>query len=982
MTNLKLAFPLAVFLSITLSNKVFSVDPPFLKLKSDLWVNEQLENMTLEDRIAQLMMISVYPKQSEESKQKVIQLIKKHRPGGILVMQGTPAKSASWINQFQEVSEIPLLVSIDAEWGLTMRIDSTMRYPYAQALGALKDSAFIYQMGRDIGNQLKSMGIHMNFAPVADVNTNPENPVINFRSFSEDKINVSQKAWWLASGMQQAGVLPVAKHFPGHGDTKTDSHLTLPLIDHPKKRIDAIESFPFRFLAEKGISGIMSAHLNVPAIDSAGVPSSLSKKILTDYLKGEIGFSGFVVSDAMNMKGVRTEGNAEVEAVKAGNDILEFIPDVEQAIQAIKQAVENGEIQESEITEKCRTVLALKRWVNLHEYQPANLKNLTARLNSPYYEATSRKLVKESLTVLQNREVLPVKITGTLKIASVNIGGSNESVFQEFLSKYTPVDHFVLPKEASEKSWVNLRQKLKNYNLILAGIEGVNIYPSEKYGLSDVQIQAISGIIQENKSVVVFFGNAYALKHFENIHHADGLILAYQNTTFTQELAAQLVFGGIGANGKLPVTIDKRFKLNDGLEVEKNQSLAYSIPEEFKINSRMLEQKIDSIAVLGIDSAAYPGCQVLIAKNGHILFHKCYGFHTYEKEIPVKKNNIYDWASITKVAGPLPALMKLVDENKINLDLPFSTYWKDFQNTDKEKLTFREILAHQARLAAWIPYWRMTLTPKGKLDKKVFKMNPSKNYSIRVSKNLYMTNDFKKTMFDTIRNSKLLSRKKYLYSGLSFYVYPEMIENLTGMSYETYLKDNFYKPLGATTVTFNAYKHFPEKQIIPTETDDFFRNERLVGFVHDEGAAMMGGISGNAGLFGSANDLAKIFQMYLQKGYYGGRRYLSEKTVNEFTRIQFPENGNRRGLGFDKPLIDNHKNDLANAYPAVDASKNSYGHSGYTGTFAWADPDEHLLFIFMSNRVHPTRENQKLFQLNIRPAMHQAIYDCLKSGTN
>jgi len=822
----------------------------------------------------------------------------------------------------------------------------------------------------------------MNFAPVADVNTNPENPVINFRSFGEDKMNVAQKAWWLASGMQKAGVLAVAKHFPGHGDTKTDSHLTLPLIDHSKKRIDAIESFPFRFLTEKGISGIMSAHLNVPAIDSSGVPSSLSKKILSDYLKNEIGFSGFVVSDAMNMKAVRTEGNAEVEAVKAGNDILEFIPDMEQAIQAIKKAVENGEIQESEINEKCRTVLALKRWVNLHEYKPANLKNLTDRLNSPYYEATSRKLVKESLTVLQNRRTLPIKITDTLKIASVNIGGSNRSIFQEYLSKYTLVDHYVLPKESSERSWVNLRQKLKNYNLVIAGIEGINVYPSKNYGLSEIQIRASTEIIQENNAVVVFFGNAYALKHFENVHHADGLILTYQNTAFTQELSAQLVFGGIGANGKLPVTIDSRFKLNDGIEVEKNRSLAYSIPEEFGIDSRLLEQKIDSVSNLGIDSAAYPGCQVLIAKNGNIIFHKCYGFHTYEKVTPVEKNNIYDWASITKVTGPLPALMKLVDENKINLDLPFSNYWDDFKNTDKEKLTLREVLAHQARLPAWIPYWQMTLTPKGKLDKKVFKKNPSRKYDVRVAKNLYMTNDFRKAMFDTIRNSKLLTRKRYLYSGLSFYIYPEMIQNLTGTTYESYLKNNFYKPLGATTVTFNAYKHFPEKQIIPTETDDFFRNEKLLGFVHDEGAAMMGGVSGNAGLFGSTNDLAKIFQMYLQKGFYGGRRYLSEKTVNEFTRIQFPENENRRGLGFDKPLIDNHKNVLANAYPAVDASKNSFGHSGYTGTFAWADPDYQLLFLFMSNRVHPTRDNQKLYQLNIRPAMHQAIYDCLQTSSD
>ena len=319
-------------------------------------------------------------------------------------------------------------------------------------------------------------------------------------------------------------------------------------------------------------------------------------------------------------------------------------------------------------------------------------------------------------------------------------------------------------------------------------------------------------------------------------------------------------------------------------------------------------------------------------------------------------------------------------KKKINLDAPFSNYWTDFKNSNKKDIKVREVLAHQAQLQSWIAFWQMTVTENGKLDKKIFKTHPSKNFNVRVSEKLYMNSSFRKTMFDTIRNSELLPRKKYLYSGLSFYLYPEMISTFTGQVYEDYLKKTFYQPLGANSVTYNAYKHFPLKQIIPTESDDFFRKEQLRGFVHDEGAAMMGGISGNAGLFGTINDLAKIFQMYLQKGYFGGRRYISEKTMNEFTRIQFPENENRRGLGFDKPLIDNDKNKLADAYPAVSASKNSFGHSGYTGTFAWADPVTGLLFIFMSNRVLPTRENPKLYDFNIRTAMHQAIYDSLETG--
>ncbi|MDB4583769.1 serine hydrolase [Draconibacterium sp.] len=975
-------FVLLLFISISF-NQSMAADPPFVEYKYDSWVTETLDRMTIEEKIAQLMIITAYPNQNEVSKSKVINQIKEYKPGGLLIMQGSPSKTAKWINDFQEASGIPLLMAIDGEWGPNMRIDSTINYPYAQSIGAIQDTTFIYEMGRDIGIQLKQLGIHMNFAPVADVNTNPDNPVINFRSFGEDRQNVAEKAWMIAKGMQDVGVIPVAKHFPGHGDTKTDSHKALPLIDHSKNRMDRIETYPFRFLADKGISGMMSAHLSVPALDKTGKPSSLSKIIITDYLKDEIGFTGFVVTDAINMKGVRNEaGKAELEAFKAGNDLIEFVPDLKKAIEDIKSALDNDEIRIEDIDKKCRTMLALKRWVNLNEYQDTKITNLTSRLNSPYFEVTNRKLIKGSLTLLQNINVLPVQSLETQKIATLTIGSNGISSFQQTLKKYTKTDQFFLPKTASEKDWMQLLKKLENYTLVIVGIEGISLYPSKSYGTSEIQRRAVSELVQENKSIFVFFGNAYALKEFTNIQHAKGLILAYQNNRLTQQLAAQSIFGAFNLSGKLPVTIDNRFKLNDGIELKKNESFSYTIPEEVQINSVLLEQKIDSIATMGIEEAAFPGCQVLIAKDGNIIFHKCYGFHTYSNLQPVQKSDIYDWASITKVTGPLPALMKMVDEKKINIDAPFSNYWPDFKNSNKKNLKFREILAHQARLEPWIPFWTTALNDKNELDGKIFKNKPTEKFNIRVSHNLYMNEDFLVTMFDTICTSELKTRKRYLYSGLSFYLYPKMIENLTGQSYESYLKETFYKPLGAFTVTFNAYKHFPLKQIIPTETDDFFRMTQIRGFVHDEGASMMGGVSGNAGLFGNTNDLAKVFQMYLQKGYFGGRRFISEETMNEFTRIQYPDNENRRGLGFDKPLIDNNENELEDAYPAVSSSKNSFGHSGFTGTFAWADPDNKLLFVFMSNRVYPTRENQKLYELNIRTAMHQAIYDCINNGLN
>ncbi|MDO8952149.1 MAG: glycoside hydrolase family 3 N-terminal domain-containing protein, partial [Draconibacterium sp.] len=879
--NLKGSYLIIVlFFAVFKISVASATEPPFIRYKTDKWVTEQLKKMTLEEKIAQLMSIAVYPDLGIESKNKVLEQISLYKPGGILVMQGKPVETAKWINDFQQRSKIPLLVAIDGEWGLSMRIDSVMKFPYAQAIGAVQDSTFIYQMGRDYGNQLRMMGIHMNFAPVADINTNPNNPVINFRSFGENKINVSRKAWWVAKGMQDVGVIPVAKHFPGHGDTDKDSHKILPFLSHSKTRMDSLETYPFRYLSDRGIIGIMTAHLNVASIDNSLTPSSLSKKIVTGYLKNEIGFKGFIVTDAINMKGVRRDkGNAELEALIAGNDRIEFVPDLQKAIQSIKSAINEGKLTIAEINEKCITVLALKRWVNLNEYKPAEIKNLTTRLNSPSFEVTNRKLIKGSLTVLKNNGILPVQGLDTLKIASLIIGSNDISPFQQMLEKYTQIDHFTLSKNATENDWLKIRTKLKNYNLVISGIQGINIYPANKYGITEIQRKAVGEIVQEKNSVFVLFGNVYSIKHFETIHHSNGLIVAYQNTPLIQELAAQLIFGAFDATGKLPVTINYRFKLNDGIEIKRNNTLAYTIPEETGIKSELLSKKIDSLAYLGLNNKAYPGCQVLIAKDGNVIFHKTYGHHTYDKTLKVKENDIYDWASITKVTGPLPAIMKLVDEIKLDIQQPLSKYWPDFKNSNKENIKLADFLTHQSGIPAWLPFWQMAANKKGELDPNYFKHKPTDGFQVRVSENLYLKDDFRKSIYDTIRNLKL-GEKKYVYSCLSFHIYPEVIANLTGANYEEYLKTTFYRPLGATTITYNPYLHFTLNQIIPTEIDNLFRKQIIRGFVHDEGAAMLGGISGNAGLFGSTNDLAKLFQMYLQKGYYGGKRYIREETVN------------------------------------------------------------------------------------------------------
>ncbi|NOY37491.1 MAG: serine hydrolase, partial [Chlorobi bacterium] len=522
-----------------------------------------------------------------------------------------------------------------------------------------------------------------------------------------------------------------------------------------------------------------------------------------------------------------------------------------------------------------------------------------------------------------------------------------------------------------------LMDTLQNYNFIILGLQNLSQRPYRNFGLTETVISAAQQIIDNHPTVTVFFGNPFALAKIPGIGRSAALLLTYQETGIMQDLAAQMVFGAYPVKGRLPVTVSEEFAMGDGLDMAAVNRLRYDIPEAEGMDSRLLERKIDSIAEAGIAAKAYPGCQVLVARHGTVVFHKTYGYHTYAKRQPTQREDLYDFASVTKVTGPLPALMRLHDQGKFQLDVPFYTYWPQWKHSNKKEVIVRDVLAHQARLKSWIPYWRNTVR-HGHFKWHTFSLDSSGRYTLYVAPRIFLNKNYTRKIYKAIKKSPLEPEKKYLYSGLSFYLYPQIIKNLTGYDYPDYVKDSIYKPLGAYTITFNPYKNFKLPEIVPTENDTFFRKEQLHGWVHDEGAAMMGGISGNAGLFGTANDLAKLMQMYLQMGEFGGRRFISDSTMHEFTRCQFPENGNRRGLGFDKPLIENATLTSERVYPARSASPSSFGHSGYTGTFTWADPENGLLYIFFSNRVYPTRYNSRIYDLNIRTAIHQVLYDAIK----
>lgn len=958
--------------------------PDFKKSKDNRWVDSLMSKLSLEQKIAQLFMIQAYSNKNQIYNEDLLKLVEEKQVGGIIFMQGSPVKQNNLCNLLQEKSRIPLLMAIDAENGLGFRLDSTLNYPNMLTLGAIIDDTIIYKMGVEIGKQLRMTGINMNLAPVSDININPDNPVIGYRSFGENKYKVAKKAWLYANGMQNSGVIATAKHFPGHGDTKFDSHFVMPIINKTKKQLDSTEIYPFKYLIDKGIFAVMTGHLHLSAYDSDSKrPATLSNNLINKKLKNDLGFNGLVITDAMNMKGLGVNiksGENAVKALKAGNDIIEIMPNLENALAAVKNAVSTGILSVAEIDEKCRKILLAKQWIGLNNNRKVSNKNLYEKVNNKYFQLTQRLLFEKSLTVIKNQnDIIPLKNIDTLKIACITFDKEDKSPFQSLLNNYTEVINFNISKHSDNKKIESVLNQLNQFNLIILGFNETKQLPGMRYNITDQQIYLSDKILELNKkTIVAYFGNPYSLKFIPSVLKAESVILAYQEDKIVQELAAQLIFGAIGATGKLPVTISKDFPEDSGLDIKPIGRLKYSIPEEENIESNYLESKIDSLANLGIRKNAFPGCQVLVSINGKVILKKSYGFLTYDKQIQVNDNTIYDLASITKITTALPVIMKLYDNKLIGLDKPIVNIFPEFEKTDKSTITLRQILTHTSRFQSGLPVW-LESPKKDKIREDIFNNYPTANYKIRVSPSLYLKSDFTEELLSEIAKSKLRLKTEFHYSDIGFSILPLLIERQSKNDFEIIHEKEFIKPLGATTLGYNPYKRFPLTRIAPTEFDQKFRKKLIHGFVHDEMASIMGGVSGNAGLFGSANDLAKFMQMYLQKGYYGGKFYISEQTINYFTKDSYADAKNRRGLGFDKPKPSGAA--LPNSLPTPAAGKESYGHSGFTGTFVWNDPQNKLIFIFLSNRIYPSRNNTELYNLNIRSEMHREIYNSLSNST-
>lgn len=970
---------LSILLLFIASAATWEKPEPFKVDGADAWADSILKTMSDEQAIGQLFMVAAYSNKNDEHTKDIELLIQNNGIGGLIFFQGGPVRQAQLTNHYQEITRVPLFIAMDAEWGLGMRLDSTLNFPKQMSLGAIQNNDEIYKMGVEIGKQCQRLGVHINFAPVVDVNSNADNPVIGVRSFGEDKYNVTNKGIAYMKGMQSMRVMANAKHFPGHGDTDADSHHSLPVINQSRKELDDIELYPFKTLIDSGVASVIVGHINVPSLDNSTTKAAtLSKPIVTDLLKNEFGFRGLIFTDALNMKGVSSlykPGEVDVKALLAGNDVLLFPENVPLAVKKILKAINDKDITLEEVQARVKKILMAKYWAGLNSLRKIETQNLYEELNNQAAKAVINNLYKHTITVVKNNtKLIPFKYADTTSFASVSISYNGiENVFQKTLSKYAPFDHYSIDKNIADSSFLKLVNKLKKYEVVVVGVHQINSYNTKTYGVSTATKNFIQKLQEVHPKVVVtVFGIPYALKYFSDSKH---LICANEDNFYTHELIPQLLFGAIDASGKLPVTVNSEVKLNAGIPiVSTNTFLRYDYPENLRMDSKTLA-RIDTIILHAIKEGAMPGCQILVAKKGAVIYNKSFGYFTYEKNVPVTSTTLYDIASVTKVAGTLQAIMFLQERGLINLNNKISVYLPDLIGSNKEDLIIRDILLHQAGLQPFLPHWRRTMDSSN-FSIKFYRSIKSDTFPNMVIPGLYSVAGMEDSLWKWTIQSEMMPHPKhgrkvlpytYVYSDLGFYIMKRLAERLLDQPLEDFLKQNIYDPMCLQNFYYNPLENGVDiGRITPTEQDKYFRKALVVGTVHDPGAALLGGIGGHAGIFSNAEDLATLMQMNLQLGSYGDYRYLLPETIKLFSQQQTSKN--RRGLGWDKPQ------QTSGGPCSYLVSASTYGHTGFTGTCAWADPDQELVYIFLSNRVYPDANNTRLIKDGIRTQIQTVIY--------
>ena len=956
------------------------------------WVDSVMNKLSFKEKVGQLFIYTIAPIDTKRNLELLHEADETHKVGGLLFSGGKMQTQVELTNRAQKQAKVPVMITFDGEWGLAMRLRGTPVFPRNMVLGCIRDNQLIYEYGSEVARQCRQIGVQVNFAPVADVNINPKNPVINTRSFGEDPVQVADKVIAYAYGLEGGGVLSVCKHFPGHGDTDVDSHKSLPVLPFTRERLDSVELYPFKKAIRAGLGGMMVGHLQVPVIEPVGgLPSSLSRNVVYDLLTDELAFKGLVFTDALAMKGVSGNGHVSLQALKAGNDMVLAPRNLKEEIPAVLEAVEKGELAREDIENKCRKVLTYKYVLGLKKKTFIQLSGLEQRINRPQTRDLIRRLNQAAITVLNNKNhILPLHADKAQTLALLEIGKPGETeVLAKQMSRYTSLARFRLRPNQTEAENRRLRDSLATYKRIVIAVSEQRLAPYHSF---------FAKFAPENPAIYLFFTPGKMMMQIHHaVSHAPAVILGHSHNSDVQRQTADILFAKATADGRLSASIGGLFPTGAGVTITPETPLHF-IPEEHGLSSALLK-KIDTIALDGIQQGAYPGCQVVVLKNGHVMVDKAFGTYAGKGSPGVESTDIYDLASLSKTTGTLLAVMKLYDKGRFNLTDKISDYLPFLQRTDKKDITIREILYHQSGLPPWLPFYQEVID-KDSYDGRLFSarkdahhpvqigtatwanprfkfkseyISPVKtgDYTIQICDSLWLNRSFRKVIEEKIVEAPL-KQKRYVYSDIGFILLGMLVEQLAGMPMEAYLQREFYEPMGLERTGYLPLRRFAKSEIVPSNKDRFLRKETLQGYVHDEASAFFGGLAGNAGLFSTAREVARVYQMLLNGGEIDGKRYLSKETCNLFTTET--SKISRRGLGFDKPdMEDPKKGNCASGVPA-----GVYGHTGFTGTCAWVDPENDLVYVFLSNRIYPNVTNRKLNQLHIRERIQEAIYDAMK----
>lgn len=976
--------------SVVLASCAGAAEPNIIKKAGreacDRWADSVYNTLTDRERVAQLMFPKIMPTQSAHPKATIKRMAGDGGVGGFLFTAGTLEDYVEMTNYAQSVAKVPVLMTFDGEWGLAMRIHGAPKFPCNMALGAINDPALLRRYGREVARQCRLAGIHVNYAPVLDVNSNPRNPVIGYRSFGEDPQRVAELGTAYGLGLEDGNVQAVGKHFPGHGDTSTDSHKERTVVTHSLKQLHDVDLVPFKNFIDNGLSGIMTGHIVVEAIDPSGMPASLSNKITTGMLRNELGFEGLIHTDALEMKGAKVAGvNRAVAAILAGADVLESSQNPAGDIDAVMAALKSGKISRDVLEDRCKRVLRYKYALGVNKEKPIEIKGLNSKLNTPKTKALIDELSQASITALRNDgKLLPLGSKGKNDIAVVLIGKNEDKEFVDMCRRYANINVYTVENGNISASTL---AKIKKHEAVVAAV-----YNDKRTSLHALgQLSGAPGLVD------VFFINPYKMAKFRTaLPEAKALLLAYEDLPSMSRAAAMALFGGINVRGTLPVNLNGVAKLGDGIRIAKSR-LGYTSPAAEGLNPALTDS-LDMILNKAIAENAMPGCQLLVARNGNVVYDKSFGLLTAGGE-PVTSETVYDLASVSKALGTLPGVMKAYDLGLFELDVPAANYIPGLRKAGKT-FTPRQLLYHETGMPAAINVYQLMMdsttytgqlfTPKkdaahgiylmpgawgnntAKIRRDITSDHKTDRFPVEAAKGLWVGQETVDTIMNVIYNQKLRPTTKYNYSCLNFCLLMDMEQRVTGQSHDKWVVDSIYAPIGAYSTCYRAAENLDMDRIAPTENDTFMRRQILRGYAHDETAGLQGGVSGNAGLFSNASDVAKICQMWLNGGTYGDVRVLSPETVKLFTTSKSPTC--RRGLGFDKP--DTTNPDYSPT--CEEAGAGVFGHLGFTGTVFWVDPDEEIIFVFLTNRVNPTRDTPVFNRMNLRPELFRQVYKAIE----